>query len=123
MCNSRVLCETKKRDRTSQQAFICRKVCFPRNKILHVREYINHNKVTGGLTDKQRGRDRFDGTFYSPTCSEKAETYRVIKGASIVVSAGLGVCREIVTLCVRGCSVNNSARLLPQSVGGGTVGT
>lgn len=46
--------------------------------------------------------NRFDGAFYSSTCSKKQKTYRAIKGASIAVSAGLGAGREIVTLCVRG---------------------
>lgn len=69
---------------------------------MHAWEYINHNKVTASLTDKQRRRNRFDGSFYSSTCSKKQETYRAIKGASIAVSAGLGAGREIVTLCVRG---------------------
>ena len=81
---------------------VWRKVCFPRIKNVHAREYINHNKVTGSLTDKQRRRNRFDGAFYSSTCSKNAKTYRAIKAASIAMSAGLGAGREIVTLCVRG---------------------
>lgn len=75
---------------------------FPQNKNVHAWEYINHNKVTANLTDKQRRRNRFDCVFYSSTCSKKQKTYRAIKGASIAVSAGLGAGREIVTLCVRG---------------------
>lgn len=93
----------EKRDGTSQQPFRLEKGVFSQNKKnVHAREYINHNKVTGSLTDKQRRRNRFDGAFYSSTCSKKQKTYRAIKAASIAVSAGLGAGREIVTLCVRG---------------------
>ena len=92
----------EKRDGTSQQPFVWRKGVFSQNKNVHAWEYINHNKATASLTDKQRRGNRFDGAFYSSTCSKKAKTYRAIKGASIAVSAGLGAGREIVTLCVRG---------------------
>lgn len=73
---------------------------FSQNKNEHAREYINHNKVTAKLTDRQRHSTTFDCVFNSSTCSQKAETYRAIKGALIAVSAGLGAGREIVTLCV-----------------------
>lgn len=61
----------RKRDRTSQQPFFLEKVVFSQNKNVHACEYINHNKVTANLTDKQRHRNRSDCAFYSSACSKK----------------------------------------------------
>lgn len=62
-----------KRDRTSQKPFRLEKGVFSQNKIAHAWEYINHNKVTVGLTDKKRRRDGFEGAFYSPNMFKKSK--------------------------------------------------
>lgn len=122
MCNIGLLSEPK-RDRTSQQSFRLEKGVLSQNKNVHAREYINHNKVTASLTDKQRHGNRFDAAFYSSTSSKKQKTYRAIKGASIAVSAGLRAGREIVTQCVRGALLTTRRRgpLVERDTGRNTV--
>lgn len=122
MCNIGLLSEAK-RDRTSQQSFRLEKGVLSQNKNVHAREYINHNKVTASLTDKQRHGNRFDAAFYSSTSSKKQKTYRAIKGASIAVSAGLRAGREIVTQCVRGALLTTRRRgpLVERDTGRNTV--
>lgn len=122
MCNIGLLSEAK-RDRTSQQSFRLEKGVLSQNKNMHAREYINHNKVTASLTDKQRHGNRFDAAFYSSTSSKKQKTYRAIKGASIAVSAGLRAGREIVTQCVRGALLTTRPGFCHRVAEGAPCGT
>lgn len=67
-------------------------------KNVYAGEYINHNKATASLTDKQRGAGTNLTAFLFLNMFGKAKTHRAIKRASIAVSAGLEAGREIVTL-------------------------